>query len=88
MKEVGGSRRWRMKMNRIFRSLLVWGLCFLILGASLAHAQGEKDFVPVIEVEMPIHDFDQVLQGEIVTHEFRVFNRGNAELKIQHVSPD
>lgn len=51
-------------------------------------AQAEKDLTPVIEVQTPIHDFDQVVQGEIVVHDFRVFNRGNAELKIQEVSPD
>lgn len=79
--------RWRVKVNRILGSLL-WGFLFLTLWAGLTHAQGEKELAPVIEVETPIHNFDQVLQGEVVTHDFRVFNRGNAELKIQHVSPD
>jgi len=59
-----------------------------MLWAGLARAQGEKELAPVIEVETPIHDFDQVVQGEIVTHDFQVFNRGNAALTIQRVSPD
>jgi hypothetical protein len=59
-----------------------------MLWAGLARAQGEKELAPVIEVETPIHDFDQVVQGEFVTHDFQVFNRGNAELTIQRVSPD
>ena len=59
-----------------------------MLLAGLARAQGEKELAPVIEVETAIHDFDQVVQGEVVTHDFQVFNRGNAALTIQRVSPD
>jgi hypothetical protein len=74
-------------MPRISGSLLcVVFVVFLLAGVTLA--EEAKEAAPVIEVETPIHDFDQVVQGEVVTHDFQVFNRGNAALTIQRVSPD
>jgi hypothetical protein len=43
--------------------------------------------VPVIEVENATYDFDQVTQGDVVKHDFRVFNRGEAPLEIRSVKP-
>jgi hypothetical protein len=43
--------------------------------------------VPVIEVENATYDFDQVAQGDVVKHDFRVFNRGEAPLEIKSVKP-
>lgn len=43
--------------------------------------------VPVIEVEQPTYDFKQVSQGEVVKHDFRVFNRGEVSLEIKKVQP-
>lgn len=74
-------------MNGILRSLL-WGILLLTLWTGLTHARGERQLAPVIEVQKPLYDFDQVAQGEVVTHNFRVLNRGNADLRIQSVSPD
>jgi hypothetical protein len=54
---------------------------------ALTQAAGEKEAVPVIEVEEPTYDFHQVNQGEVVKHDFRVFNRGNAPLQIKNVKP-
>jgi len=42
---------------------------------------------PVIEVENATYEFDQVTQGEVVKHDFRVFNRGKAPLEIKSVKP-
>jgi hypothetical protein len=47
----------------------------------------ENQAVPVIEVETPIYEFPQVTQGEVVKHDFRVFNRGSAPLQIKGVKP-
>ncbi|MBW1744455.1 MAG: DUF1573 domain-containing protein [Deltaproteobacteria bacterium] len=33
------------------------------------------------------YEFDQVTQGEVVKHDFRVFNRGEAPLEIKSVKP-
>ncbi len=73
-------------MTRYFVAILC--LCLAIVLPGFVGAEGQTQTVPFIEVENPTHDFGQVVQGEAVRHDFRVFNRGNAELKIQHVSPD
>jgi len=59
----------------------------LVVWVGLAQAAGEKEAVPVIEVEQPVYEFPQVTQGEVVKHDFRVFNRGNAPLEIKSVKP-
>jgi len=40
-----------------------------------------------IVIEGIKHDFKDVKQGEVVAHSFRVFNKGNATLKIIKVKP-
>lgn len=60
-------------------ALTVWG--------GLTQAAGEKEATPVIEIEKPTYDFHQITQGEVVSHNFRVFNRGNAPLDIKNVKP-
>ena len=79
-------------MTAIRRSLLL-GLAAVMLFAGLTRGQEQeelaaKELAAIIEVETPVYDFDQVLQGTVVKHEFRIFNRGNALLKIESVSPD
>ncbi len=59
----------------------------LMVWVGLTQAAGEKEAVPVIEIEAPTHDFHQVTQGKAVKHDFRVFNRGNAPLEIKKVKP-
>jgi hypothetical protein len=59
----------------------------IMVGAGIIQAEEEKKAVPIIEVEHLIYDFGQVNQGEIVKHDFRVFNRGSAPLKIKSVKP-
>ena len=63
-------------------------LCLvLFVWVGLAQAEGEKEAIPVIEVEEPTYDFHQVTEGETIKHDFRVFNRGKAPLEIKSVKP-
>jgi len=55
------------------------------VGFSLANEGLEP--APVIEIKEPTHNFKQVSQGEVVKHDFRVFNRGEASLEIKKVKP-
>lgn len=68
--------------KHIFLSCLV-----LMMWIGLAQAADEKKAVPVIAVDQPAYEFPQVTQGEVVKHDFRVFNRGNAPLEIKSVKP-
>jgi hypothetical protein len=58
-----------------------------MLWVGLTQAAGEKEAKPVIEVEKPTYDFHKVTEGDVVRHDFRVFNRGNAPLDIKNVKP-
>ena len=71
---------------RICRAIFLVCLILMVWGAS-TQAENVKKAAPVIEVEMPTYDFDQVAQGETVKHDFRVFNRGSAPLEIKKVKP-
>jgi hypothetical protein len=51
-------------------------------------AEPTKQVSPDIEIHEPNYDFGQVQQGEIVKHDFQVFNRGTASLEITQVEPD
>ncbi|NVM21031.1 MAG: DUF1573 domain-containing protein [Desulfobacterales bacterium] len=73
-------------MMRIFRAILL-GFLVLLVCAGLTQAEKAKKAAPVIEVETPIYEFDQVSQGDVVKHDFRVFNRGSAPLEIKKVKP-
>ena len=69
-------------------SAMVWGCLILMLGAGFVQAAPEKKAVPVVEVENPTYEFNRVTQGEVVKHDFPVFNRGTAPLEIKNVKPD
>jgi hypothetical protein len=75
-----------VKIMRVVK-VTVWGCLILMMFAGFTLADSEKEAMPVIEVEMPTYDFDQVFEGEVVKHDFRVFNRGSAPLKIKNVKP-
>ena len=85
---------------KVFRGMLC--LCLvLVVWVGLIHAAGQDKKAPIIEKEVPVTDkkvpaievenatyeFDQVTQGEVVKHDFRVFNRGEAPLEIKSVKP-
>jgi hypothetical protein len=73
-------------MMRMLGSIL-WGFLVLFVWVGYTHAEVEKEALPIIEVEMPFYGFGRVPQGEVVKHEFRVFNRGSASLEIKTVRP-
>jgi len=66
---------------------ILWGFLALIVWAGYTQAEVGKKALPIIEVEMPTNDFGRAAQGEVVTHPFRVFNRGAAPLNIKSVRP-
>lgn len=53
--------------------------------APLFFAQAQKAG-PVADIPDPVHAFEPTIDGDYVVHDFAVFNRGNALLKIQKVS--
>lgn len=59
----------------------------LMVWVGLSLAAGENKATPVIEVEEPTHDFQQVTEGETIKHDFLVYNRGKAPLEIKSVKP-
>jgi hypothetical protein len=71
---------------RGLRAALLGCLVLLAWGGMTQPAE-EKEAVPVIEVETPTHDFNQVPEGQVVRHDFKVFNRGTASLEIKKVKP-
>jgi hypothetical protein len=57
------------------------------IGLTQAAGEAQTQTAPVLEVEGTIYDFHQVTEGEVVKHDFRVFNRGDAPLEIKSVRP-
>lgn len=77
-------------MIRIVRTFL--GACLVLvfwMGLSQAAEEVKKEqaAVPIVVVEESNYDFGQVSEGEVVTHEFRVLNKGTAPLEIKNVKP-
>ncbi len=71
-------------MKRILHSILI----LVVVSISLAKpCPAGKDKVPVIELDTTTYEFGRVSEGEVVTHDFKVFNRGNAVLEIKQVKP-
>lgn len=66
---------------------MLWQCLVLIVWVGLTQAAGEKEAIPVIEIEEPTHNFHRAAEGEVVKHDFQVFNRGKAPLLIKNVRP-
>jgi hypothetical protein len=66
---------------------ILYQCVILVMWVGVTQAAGQGEAVPVLEVEGAIYDFDQVTQGDVVQHDFRVFNRGDAPLQIKSVRP-
>jgi len=47
----------------------------------------EKASAPVIELDSTTYAFGRVSEGDVVTHDFKVSNRGDAVLEIREVRP-
>ncbi len=71
---------------RVVKTILL-ALLIGTISAGFSLAEEGSKTTPVVEVEESTYDFKQVSQGEIVKHDFRVFNRGDASLEIKKVKP-
>ncbi len=71
--------------------LLRWmGLCvlsFMLGGSALAEEKPNKIPAPSVLVPAPFFQFEPVLEGKDVLHDFIVQNKGDAELEIIKVQP-
>jgi hypothetical protein len=61
-------------------------LCFVTVGGNRVSGE-EKASAPVIELDSTTYEFGKVNEGQVITHDFKVFNRGNAVLEIRQVKP-
>jgi len=59
-------------------------LCVMVQGAT---ALAEGTLGPKVVIENPNHDFQEVLEGTVVTHAFKVRNLGDQVLDIKEVRP-
>ena len=64
------------------------GLIFLIIialcGSQLSAGQSEQ--TPVIHLDQTTHTFPASFEGEHLSHSFKLFNKGTANLEILDVS--
>jgi hypothetical protein len=74
------------KRMKVLRAILLACLVMMVWAGSTQAAE-ENEAVPIIEIENPTYDFQQIPQGEVVKHDFRVLNRGGAPLEIKSVKP-
>jgi hypothetical protein len=74
------------KRMKVLRAILL-GYLVMVVWAGISPGAEENEAVPIIEIENPAYDFQQIPQGEVVKHDFRVFNRGSAPLEIKSVKP-
>ncbi len=73
-------------MMRVIGAIL--GVCLVVVvWVGYVRAVEKKAAVPIIEVDTAMYDFHEAVQGEVVRHDFRVFNRGTAPLEIKKVKP-
>ena len=74
-------------MVRIFKALVLALLFLLPCIDAFAQNVVTVKSVPKIKVDMLIYDFDQINQGQAVSHDFIVHNQGNTVLEIKNVKP-
>jgi hypothetical protein len=74
-----------MKSNRIIVliKLLMFFLLFLIHGRIPLASAADG---PMIHIDPTTHTFLKVFEGEILSHDFVVSNRGSADLEINDVT--
>jgi hypothetical protein len=71
---------------KVLRAILL-GCLVMMMSVGTPQAAEENEAVPIIEIENPTFDFQEIPQGEVVKHDFRIFNRGSAPLEIKSVKP-
>jgi hypothetical protein len=70
---------------RILSTIIV--LTTAIFSTTNLCGAAEKEMTPVIELKDTMYRFERVNEGDVVTHDFKVFNRGDAVLEITKVEP-
>jgi hypothetical protein len=63
---------------------LSWGIVTLLSGSLALGAQAQTP-APAAVVSKPSHQFETVLEGQVVTHDFVVHNKGSADLQIEKI---
>lgn len=71
-----------MKAKTLPVWVLLCGLCFAAVAVQAAgdNATGPKAYIPE-----PRYEFDPVLDGDEVVHDFAIYNKGDATLEILKV---
>ena len=72
---------------KVFSKWVSFVFLLIVVGFPAIGAEEEKKTVAMMVIEQSTHDFGQVSQGELVRHEFKVFNKGDAPLEIKSVKP-
>lgn len=73
---MGGTVRRRMQIGGVL-------FCMVFFGAISAGAQEIRK--PKVHMKEQVFDFKEVMEGEVIRHTFRIFNKGDDELKILRV---
>lgn len=83
-------------MRTLFQSLCGFFLVLTVCVTAVAAEEGKaeksnvdegKKVAAIVQVDERIHNFGQVSQGEVVRHDFKVLNKGDAILEIKSVKP-
>ena len=73
-------------MKKILYTLLF--MTFLALLLNLFSVSAQEVIGPQIVFEETIFDAEDVKEGEIIEHTFKVLNKGDSPLEIKKVKPD
>lgn len=62
--------------------------CFLLLVYTLIFPCPQADGSgPIIKIDEPVFHAEQVNQGQVIRHDFKVYNHGTELLEIKDVKP-
>ncbi len=70
---------------KIFRLFFLTCVMLLIAASAWANTPAVIEKNPVISIQEPIYTFEEVLDGQMVVHDYIVKNSGDAVLKIEKV---
>jgi hypothetical protein len=90
-KDSGINRNWNStKGNEMIKNLIKpsTGLILLIIVALFGSRlfAGQSENTPVIELDQTTYTFPTVFEGELLSHSFKLTNRGTADLEILNVT--
>lgn len=70
---------------KIVKILFLIPIFLPLLVCGFAHDKATG--LPKINLDMPVYDFNEVKQGQVIVHDFIVENQGDAVLEIKGVKP-